>query len=490
MPRKSDRIDRVVIRMYRMGTGDCFTVKFMKGRKVSFTMMIDCGCWSGSKKDLQPFLEELKKDVADHVNLLVVTHEHKDHVLGFERGEELFTDGDFRVDQAWMAWTENDGDDTVEEWKRDYGEKKKALAAATLQLSQIVNSPEFTNQLAGARDAAALQGRRQGFATVLQGFAELHGGTFNAAKQYVDGLAGMEVVKDKIAKDKIKYLKAGKVIEDLPGLDGVRIFVLGPPALYDDVKVEEGPAGEAYEHNDELEDTDAFAAALTAADPNTSKLLPFDDCYVSTNPNDQATYNEATDAWRRIDHDWLFSAGSLALRMNSRTNNLSLVLAIEFIESGKVLLFPGDAEFGSWKSWHRIDWKGKVPQLTTEKLLNRTVFYKVAHHLSHHGTARSIGLEMMSSPDLTAMATLDYEVIPPGWKSTMPNVGIIKELLERTKGRTLIMNTEGLLFDRKDNTALGPKIKEHRKHMTEDERDVFKQNLDETELYISLTLDL
>ena len=491
MPRKKARIDKVVIRMYRMGTGDCSTVKFMKGSKVSFKMMIDCGCWSGEKAVLKPFLEELKKDVADHVNVLVVTHEHKDHVLGFEQCEDLFTDKVFRADQTWMAWTENDGDDTIEDWKRDYGQKKRSLAAAAMKLSKAVNTPEFKRQLAGTREEAGLHARRQGFADVLQGFATLHAGKFNAARKYVDGLAGMTVVKDKIAKDNISYFEPGEVIEGVLGLEGVRIFVLGPPTLYADVNIEEGPAGKAYEHNDELEDANAFAAALNAFDgPDSSKHLPFDQCYISNDPGDRASYFDASQEWRKIDYDWLFSAGSLALRMNSRTNNLSLVLAIEFVQTGKILLFPGDAEFGSWSSWHRIDWGKKVKDLTTEKLLNRVIFYKVAHHLSHHGTARSIGLDMMTSPDLVAMATLDYNVIPPGWKSTMPNVGISRDLLEKTNGGTIIMNTQGLLFVRMANKPLEPKIKQYRKRMIDDERKLFEQNLEESEHYISITLDV
>ncbi len=470
--------------MYKMGTGDCFTVKFLKGGKVSFKMMIDCGCWSGTKESLKPFLEELKEDVEDKVDVLVVTHEHKDHVLGFERGKDLFTDGGFQVGRVWMAWTEKDCDDKIERWKKDYGDKKRSLAAAAKKLSEVVVRPDFKKQFTGSHEAAGLRTRRQGFAKVLTGFAELH-----ATKEYAEALAGMAVVKDKIAGDNVSYFEPGKVIEDVPGLEGVRIFVLGPPTLYDDVKQEEGPAGQAYEHNDQLEDTDAFAAALNAFDgANVSRLLPFDDYYVSNNSSDQEAYNKPAEAWRRIDYDWLFSAGSLSLRMSSMTNNLSLVLAIEFIKSGKVLLFPGDAEFGSWQSWHRIDWETKVEKLTTEKLLNQVVFYKVAHHLSHHGTARSVGLDMMTHPDLVAMATLDYNVIPPGWKSTMPNVGIIKDLLKKTKGRTIIMNTDQLLFDRKDNTPLEPKINDYRKLMTAEEREAFKQSLVESEHYISLTL--
>ena len=85
---------------------------------------------------------------------------------------------------------------------------------------------------------------------------------------------------------------------------------------------------------------------------------------------------------------------AFALRMNGLTNNLSLALAFEFMDSKKVMLFPGDAEFGSWASWHRIKWdeKGADGKHYTEDLLNRTVFYKVAHHLSHNGQPKDLGL--------------------------------------------------------------------------------------------------
>ncbi len=481
MSKKNAAIDQVVIRMYRMGTGDCFTIKFMKGDKVSFKMMIDCGCWTGSKDRLKPFVKELIQDVEEHVDVLVVTHEHKDHVLGFERCEDLFTNG-FRVDRIWMAWTEEDGDKQVEVWKKKYGDKKRALALAAQKVSNVVASQDFKNQFAGAQEEAALCARKQQFATVLQGFAELH-----ATKQYVEALKGMAVVKEKMAKDNITYFEPGDVIEGLPGLKGVRIYVLGPPKLYASIEEESGTEGDSYEHNDQIEDAVAFAAAVNSLqDANTSPVLPFDDCYVSTDANHQAAYQQ--DPWRKIDHDWLFSAGSLALRMNSLTNNLSLVLAIEFIDSGKILLFPGDAEFGSWQSWHKIDWKKK--RLTTEKLLNRVVFYKVAHHLSHNGTARRIGLDMMTSPDLTAMATLDYDVIAEGWKSTMPNVGILKDLFEKTKGRTMIMNVEGLLFDRNDGTTVESKLEHYKKSMSNKESKVFEKSLEENPLYISFTLNV
>lgn len=423
--------------------------------------------------------------------MLVVTHEHKDHVYGFEQCRNLFLKGEFEAKQIWMAWTEEDGVAPVEKWKKDYGEKRKALAAAAERLKTAVNLPSFAEQLGADRDPDNLLKRRQSFAEVLSGFSELHAQGFNAAGKYIDGLAGMEVVKQDVEYDTISYFKPGDVIENEPGLEGVRIYVLGPPLDYDDIKKESGPKGEAYEHNDKLQDADAFAMAFNAADEDAvRKAQPFDDYYQAINSEDRKTYDKKGDEWRKIDYDWLLSAGSLALRMNSRTNNLSLVLAIEFIDSGKVLLFPGDAEFGSWKSWHAVDWSRRFPGLTTEKLLNRVVFYKVAHHLSHNGTARSIGLHQMTSSDLTAMATLDYGNISSGWKSTMPNVAILKDLLERTMGRTLVMNTDDLFFDRESEELLKDKIEEYRVQMSAEERADFEANVEETKHYISYTLDV
>jgi len=38
----------------------------------------------------------------------------------------------------------------------------------------------------------------------------------------------------------------------------------------------------------------------------------------------------------------------MALQLDNDTNNTSVALAIEFTDSGKVLLFPADAQVGSW----------------------------------------------------------------------------------------------------------------------------------------------
>jgi len=502
-----------------MGTGDCFAIKFFSGTDTEpkFKMMIDAGCWSGTKERLSPYILNLKNYLGDHADVLIVTHEHKDHVHAFDVCEELFTDGNFHVGEIWMGWTENDKRGKVKEWKDDYGEKKKALGLASEKLKEAMATPEFKNQFSGNKDSEKAIGAREVFRGVLNGFADLHLSFDDEKKVYKGGLAGMDVVKKKITNKGIKYFKPGDIISDLGEAEGVKIYVLGPPQLYEDVKKEAGGEGESYDHNKQLRESGAFGAAVLNLDNNgtlNSNLCPFDEHYMEESVKDilpvptedklkaqedlaaiKTEYNNSD--WRKIDFDWLYSAGSFALRMNGLTNNLSLAIAIEVDDGakGKVMLFPGDAEFGSWASWHKIKWNN-VDNNTEERLengekknftkdlLNRTVFYKVAHHLSHNGTAQRLGLEMMNHKDLTAMATLDYNVINDGWTTTMPNRAIIQELLNRTKGRLMIMNEDKLFFDFHDKIPMSEKVEEARLNMTNRERSNFLDNLEVTDEFI------
>lgn len=366
--------------------------------------------------------------------------------------------------------------------------KKKSLAIASQQLQKIVKEDAFKKQFAGSRYENNLLGVRSSFSAVLNEFADLHVNQ-TAKRKYIGGMEGMEIVKNKIkrTKEKIDCFSPGDILKNLPGLEGVKIFVLGPPKLHNEVKKERGGKGESFDHNTDIDEDELLVDALDSLGSKepSDTLDPFDAEYVLGISKDPSSYRVPGEEWRRIDYDWIFSSGQLALRMNSATNNLSLALAFEFKDSGRVMLFPGDAEFGSWKSWHDIKWgdqgekaHGSTRALTTEDLLNRTVLYKVAHHLSHNGTAESVGLDMMTSPDLVAMATLDYDVISNGWKSTMPNQLIVKELLEKTKGRLIVMNEKNLLYDRERKITLSSMIKEFRANMAPTERAAFKNALD------------
>jgi len=120
----SGKIDSVIVRMYCLGTGDCFLVKFCSGAREVFTMMIDCGSCRGDAAAFTPYLENLAGSLHNKtIDLLVVTHEHNDHVNGFDKCYDIFKG--LTIKEAWFAWTEDPGDPTGDVAALKAKQKKK-----------------------------------------------------------------------------------------------------------------------------------------------------------------------------------------------------------------------------------------------------------------------------------------------------------------------------------------------------------------------------
>ena len=469
-------VARVDVRMYKMGTGDCFALKFIdEDEDVTFKMIIDSGAQSGSKVRLTPYVKDLLTYVDGSIDVLVITHEHQDHVLAFQRCKELFQKG-LTIGEVWFAWTENDADEKVKEWKREYGKKKRALAFAGAELHRRGRRKAAQEEIVNHFGRKALVAQTH-FIDALDDFTHLH-----IDGPLVNGLQGMEVIKKELglAKTQFKFLTQGQILQDIEGLTGMKIYVLGPPNNWDEVKKEKGKGNEAYKHNKDLEYVRGFSN-LYLGDENAKlfNICPFQKKFIQKpEANVRRAYASRENSWRKVDLEWLYSSAKLALRLNRGINNLSLVLAMEFECSRRVLLFPGDAEIGSWQSWHDIAWEGvdqKDEQISfAQELLQRTVFYKVAHHLSHNGTAKEEGLDLMTHRDLVAMATLDYQVISKTWKNTMPNRGILKDLLAKTRGRLIMMNERDLFLDRRKTRKLKDEIKTAQGALTRSEKKSYK----------------
>jgi len=147
--------------------------------------------------------------------------------------------------------------------------------------------------------------------------------------------------------------------------------------------------------------------------------------------------NESDQAWRRIDLDWLGVSADLAMQLDDRTNNTSVVLAFEFVDTRRVALFVADAQVGNWLSWQDLKWGTGDQAVTGPDLLRRTVYYKVGHHGSSNATLKAKGLELMSSVDLSAfIPTNEKDAKKVRW-GKMPFEGILAELLRRTHGRVV-----------------------------------------------------
>jgi hypothetical protein len=454
------KVDKIIVRMYRIGTGDCFVLKFLSGEQETFNMMIDCGACQGDGARFSSFVNKIKDYVDGHLDLLVVTHEHLDHIIGFKRAKEAFQQ--FEIDNVWVAWTEDPSNDLADTLKKKYGKDVQSLALAVQKIETKLNDPNYKEAVEeGRRGTFTLRAQKR-FLTGLKDSLELYAqakefnllaaeGRSNEMKQAMNF-----VLKDIALKtgQSPHYCYPGMAVPKLKGTTGIRFFVLGPPENEALLKKEE-IKDEVYERKFTDTTDQSFITALTSSCPADDDAAPFSDKYYLTD-TERTTYEDnylIKNPWRRIDTDWLYNAGSLAIRLEKYINNTSLVLAIQFEDSERVLLFPADAQSGNWKSWHASNLKwtvkknGEKKQITAKDLLENTVFYKAGHHCSHNGTASKSGLDLINHEDLMAMLPLDYGNIKPGWKSTMPGKGFNKELIRKTKGR-LFRIDKGLVSEK------------------------------------------
>lgn len=446
----------VKVRMYRQGLGDCFLISFGKPGAQRH-VMIDCGTLGATTTGVK--MKDVAKSIGDdtkkHLDLLIATHEHKDHVSGFGTEQKAFDD--IAVDHVWLAWTEDAADEDAQKIVKYKGDLLHAakLAARALETDTFgaglahARAKKLGAAIAGVLDFADESSLAAGLATSI-----------NEAMGYVQKKKGAE----------LQFRNPGEPPLEPSWLPGVRIYVLGPPrdpkALAD---LGKHGSPELYElaarRGKELvatagffastESHEAYYAAVDGEErAELERVRPFDwrhriDAKGPAGKAAFAAYYDPRESWRRIDHDWLDGAADLALQLDGQTNNTSLALAFEIVEKGKVgkvLLFPADAQVGNWLSWHgdkmkfEVKDKGstKTRTVTAKDLLANTVLYKVGHHSSHNATVREHGLELMESPDLMALIPVDRAVAikkTPPWQ--MPARALYKRLLQKTGGRVV-----------------------------------------------------
>jgi hypothetical protein len=461
--------------MYRQGLGDCFLLMLpKKDGQEPFKIMIDCGVLLGTKDQeerMREVVANIVKDTGGEVDLLVVSHEHWDHVSAFVQVQDLFApagapstqrNGKLSVREVWFAWTEDPNDRLARRLQREREEQIKKLAL-------------FAE--GAAKRGMAATPLMEGLGHLLGFFGAAKGGTPDA------------MAFAKRLSNKVRYRRPSDPPDTLPGVEGVRVFVLGPPADEKLIRKTDSKK-ETYHALFGLGAPLSFFAASEAMATEPEKRsreawaeidrhCPFDPRYgrpwttgrdggvaaQQTSPAAAASGAPATAAadgdagsslaaflwrhywgpstsksrpeqdWRRIDDTWIGAAAEFALKLDSATNNTSLALAFELVDSKKVLLFVADAQVGNWLSWHDLSWKISDDETVTgPDLLRRTYFYKVGHHGSHNATPKARGLEMMPD-DIVAFMPVDRAMAVKKQWLRMPLPGIVSELKRKTRGR-------------------------------------------------------
>lgn len=448
----------LTVRHYCQGIGDSHLLTFRKEDGSLFRMLIDCGIHSsikGGSDLIRDIAIDIKEETAGKIDVLVVTHEHWDHVSGFRSAADTFKD--CNVGEVWMAWCESPKDPDAIAFDKFKGEALHALQGASRKLDALRDATTF---LAGLRG----------------GMQSIMGFQFGAAGERVraarDAAAGLSKGKEPV------YMGPETPPFSIPGLPNMRVYVVGPPRSKEALKLET-KASEMYGLGrqdspkflrplhaglaaNEEGDT-AFADDSCPFDPHIGSSLS--DVLAGQVEGDVADFvrrhytgpvaadegkpkiDEATakdQSWRRIDADWLGIAADLAMQLDRGVNNTSLALAFEMLDTGRVFLFPGDAQIGNWLSWQDVKWMVGEREVKAVDLIKRTVYLKVAHHGSENATPEQKGLEMMASPDLSAFVpTSKQDAMKVHW-GAMPYELILKALAAKTGGRVIRADDEWL----------------------------------------------
>jgi hypothetical protein len=331
--------NQLLVRAYNVEVGDCVYCRIPQARKVGaevddFHLLIDCGS-VGGMRHLEAALAHLRTVLPDagggkkRLDLVVATHEHKDHIAGFDPA--LFES--FAIGQIWMSAAMNPAHPQA---VRTQGLRRLATAAMrTVAGLNLALSPEL-------QDLVALYG--------------------------IDNDSAMEALRTILPERNgvtPTYVHAGMTGTGLGlPLHGAQIHVLAPEEDIDRFYLGMNEDGTLHGLID-------AEAALARAAPPPPPLSP--------------PANVSLSDFRRLQSRMMSSSFAFAELSGKVTNNTSAVLLIEWQD--RRLLFVGDAEWdakfkeGKGNSSWNVMWNQR------RILLDRAVdFLKIGHHGSENAT--------------------------------------------------------------------------------------------------------
>ncbi|MEV4234808.1 hypothetical protein AB0J47_06470 [Nocardia sp. NPDC049737] len=375
----------IAIRMYNVGFGDAFTVTVRRNNE-TWRMLVDCGVHSQGQA--RPIRDSVRAIIADltaadphhrpHLDIVVATHHHADHITGFacREWEQV------SVDEVWVPFVEDPDDEDARRIRSGQVEAANGLLALIEQRGN------------GHRMSTSVE-QAQAFAVNSQG---------NAAA--TDRLLGRNF-SGFAAPHRVRYLPSKNESENTIAVDrvGLLAHILGPPRDARFLKRMDPPAKQSWPL--------VRAGASAATDGGPTPL--FNRRYIARTP----LPGRLLQAKAALDLDELVDDDDRLLRaasvLENAVNNTSVFFVLDI--AGTRLLFPGDAQQGAWE--HVLSDPRNVD------LVSRLAFYKVGHHGSHNATPRRF-VENDWQTD-------GYAMIPFGlvkrWAKTIPKKSLVDSLV-------------------------------------------------------------
>jgi L-ascorbate metabolism protein UlaG (beta-lactamase superfamily) len=345
------------IRTYDVGFGDCFLLTFDYAKRPRH-VLIDFGTMSlPERKDprgyMQRVADQIAEDCGGRLDAVVATHRHQDHVSGFARDKNGKGPGatirGLKPRVVVQPWTE---DPRASRNAKAPMQARRALHLRTLQTMH--------NVAQAATDTARL----------LRGGEEVQALRAQLAAIGMDNIKNAAAIKNLQtmgARTKFVHFGSKSGLERI--LPGVKVTVLGPPTI----KQTSAILQQRREDPDEFWHSNAnfwTRAALTAGQgPGNSSVLF---------PRHAAASAPLSARWYMsyATREHADSLLSIVRILDDAMNNTSVILLFEV--RGKLILFPGDAQYENWMY--------ALSQRKVLKKLSGVDVLKIGHHGSLNAT--------------------------------------------------------------------------------------------------------
>lgn len=347
---------KVSIRMYNVGLGDCFLLRFPTeegDRKV----LIDCGVHASGPgpRKMAEVVDTIIDDVSDggspRIDIVVATHRHRDHVSGFEspRWREV------SVGEVWMPWTEHPTDGEARKIRDRQSKKGLAIQMAL-------------HAMGAGKAGKAIMAIVDNSLTNAKAMETLHQGFANKAR--------------------IRYLpqkeRADRSFEPKL-LPGVTVHAMGPSRDPEVIRDMDPPKGGAYELR--------LAALANGNGGGSGLFAPSFHMKGASLQKQLAAFGVTERDLQAIEKMADEDPFSVAVQLDKAVNGTSLMLMFEMGRAH--LLFPGDAQWGTWQN--------ALADPLFHELMTHTNFLKVGHHGSHNATPKAFVTEILNPQNFTAM---------------------------------------------------------------------------------------
>lgn len=366
------KVERVRIRMYQVGFGDCFLMsleydKPLPDGRAERHILIDYGSTRSAREGrAKGRMSEVAQLIAQHTNgvldAIILSHRHKDHITGFSDNTGATTIKDLKPKLVLRPWTEDPALPAGAD-----GSPLAPDSAAPIGSG----SAKFARSLADAQDAASRLSTAPG----------LHPGLKEDAEEQLKNADAIALLDELSADGRGRYLFAGADPNTTTVLPGLTITVLGPPTIEQDNRVEnqreDDPAYWMLALHASLHDA---ATAANEGGTAAARTIP-----VGPGPV----------RWLigHLAHQKTHSVTRLVRKLDDALNNTSLNLLLEV--GSLSMLFPGDAQIENWQ--YTLDRLTDDPVLKNK--LTAIDLYKVGHHGSRNATPRSLHALWTERPD-------------------------------------------------------------------------------------------